>query len=87
MAGSRNIHGPEYETFRELLREARQEAGLKQSELAAKLSVPQSFVSKYENGERKLDVLELRNVCKALNMTLATFVEQLEERLVARKES
>ena len=45
-----------------LLRELRNKAGLRQSDVAAKLRRPQSFVSKYEAGERQLDILELRQL-------------------------
>ena len=64
-----------------LLRELRHEAGLRQQDLADRLGEPQSFVSKIETGERRLDVLELRRVCQALGVTLARFVVLLERRL------
>ncbi len=62
----------------ELLRQIRQEAGLKQTELAKKLREPQSFVSKYESGERRLDLLELQQLCMALNLSLTEFVRRFE---------
>jgi transcriptional regulator with XRE-family HTH domain len=52
--------------LRELLINARTRAGLTQSELAAKLDRPQSFVSKYERGERRLDVIEFGEVVRAI---------------------
>lgn len=61
-----------------VLRQLRQEAGLRQVDLAGRLGEPQSFVSKYESGERRLDVLELRQICAATGVTLATVVERLE---------
>lgn len=64
-----------------LLREIRVEAGLRQADLAAKLGQPQSFVSKYESGERRLDILELRQVCEAAGVTLEKFVARLEQSL------
>lgn len=64
-----------------LLREHRRRSGLRQSDVAAKLRRHQSFVSKYEAGERQLDVLELRQICLALGTTLIEFVKQLEKRL------
>ena len=64
-----------------LLREVRGEKGLKQTELARKLGRQQNFVSLYERGVRRLDVLELREVCKALGVSLAAFVKRLERRL------
>lgn len=61
-----------------LLRQMRVDAGLRQVDLAKKLSEPQSFVSRYESGERRLDVLELRKICLALGVSLTDFVERLE---------
>jgi transcriptional regulator with XRE-family HTH domain len=62
----------------ELLRQVRIEAGLRQIDLANKLRQPQSFVSKYESGERRLDLLELRQVCKATGISLQGFVKRYE---------
>lgn len=64
-----------------LLRELRGEAGLRQQDVADRIDEPQSFVSKYETGERRLDVLELREVCRALGVSLVDFAARLEERL------
>ena len=67
------------EKLRNLLRQIRVDAGVTQAELAGRLGVPQSVVSKYESGERRLDILELRQVCKALDWSLADFVRRLEK--------
>ena len=64
-----------------LLRQVRKEAGMRQADVAAKLGVPQSFVSNYESGERRLDILELREVCEVLGITLPTFIKRLEQAL------
>jgi transcriptional regulator with XRE-family HTH domain len=69
--------------LRQLLREMRKEAGLRQIGLAERLGVPQSFVSNVENGQRRVDVLELREICGVCGITLAEFVERLEARLAA----
>jgi transcriptional regulator with XRE-family HTH domain len=61
-----------------LLKSIRTGAGLTQAEMARKLGQPQSFVSKYESGERRLDVLELRQVCRAGSILMAEFVRRLE---------
>jgi transcriptional regulator with XRE-family HTH domain len=61
-----------------LLRQVRMEAGLTQEGVAERLGRPQSFVSKYETGERRLDVLELREVCRVLGVPLGEFVRRLE---------
>lgn len=65
---------------RELLRDLREAAGLRQVDLAVRLKRPQSFVSKYESGEKTLDFLEVREVCRALGVPLADFVHRYEER-------
>lgn len=75
------IYGAGQERLRLMLREAREQAGLRQSDVAAVLAVPQSFVSKYESGERRLDLIELQQVCAALGLSLATFVARFEEEL------
>ena len=62
-----------------LLRQLRVDTGLRQADLAERLRQPQSFVSKYESGERRLDILELRDVCQALGLPLHEFVRRLEE--------
>lgn len=64
-----------------MLRAARLEAGLKQTELADRLGEPQSFISKYESGERRLTFLEVRRICDAIRVNFLEFVERLEDRL------
>ena len=64
-----------------LLREVRLDAKLRQVDLAERMGQPQSFVSKCESGERRLDILELRSLCKAVGIPLEQFVARLEQRL------
>jgi transcriptional regulator with XRE-family HTH domain len=64
-----------------LLKEIRQQHGITQVELAKKLGVPQSFVSKYESGERQLDILELRQICQHIGISFDSFIRQLEEKI------
>ena len=68
-----------------LLRECRERANLRQADVAERLEKPQSFVSKYESGERRLEILELLDVCEAMDTTLVAFVRRLEKRLAASK--
>ena len=77
----KSIHTEEQRRLCGLLKKLRIEAGLRQVDLAQRLRAPQSFVSKYESGERRLDVLELRRVCNALGIGMPQFVALLEERL------
>ncbi|HOW17502.1 MAG TPA: helix-turn-helix transcriptional regulator [Phycisphaerae bacterium] len=65
-----------------LLRQIRTDAGLRQEDLARKLGQPQSFVSKYECGERHLDMLEVRRICAVLGVSLGEFVRRLEKKLL-----
>ncbi|HET7176833.1 MAG TPA: helix-turn-helix transcriptional regulator [Gammaproteobacteria bacterium] len=69
------------DAFLRMLKQVREDRGLTQSQLAAKIKRPQSFVSKVESGERRLDVLELRLVCKGIGITLSEFIERLERQL------
>jgi transcriptional regulator with XRE-family HTH domain len=64
-----------------LLRGVRIDAGLTQSELASRLARDQTFVSKYESGERRLDILELREVCQAMGTDFVTFIRKLDKDL------
>ncbi len=84
MGMDKSIWTAEYAVLLEVLREARRAAGLTQVELAKKLGQSQSFVSKAEVGERRLDVIQLRTFCAALGTTLPVVVAQLEERLAAQ---
>lgn len=70
-----------YNCFLELLRQARLESGLTQVELAQALGLPQSYVSKCEIGERRLDVLETRAWILALGGSPAAFIEALDDAL------
>lgn len=63
---SKSIHSPEHLALRELLIAARKSAGLTQQQVAEKLNRPQSFVAKYEGGERRLDVIEFIAVARSL---------------------
>ena len=60
--------------LRELLVEARQRADLTQAELSKRLNRPQSFVSKYERGERRLDVIEFGQVARAIGLDPLRFL-------------
>ena len=65
-----SLHSNAYTRMRELLIEARQASGRTQAEVAIRLGVSQSFVSKYELGERRLDVIELLRITEVLNVDI-----------------
>jgi transcriptional regulator with XRE-family HTH domain len=62
----RSRRSPRQMRLQQLLVSARTAAGLSQQEVAKRLRQPQSFVSRYETGERRLDVIELIDVCEAI---------------------
>lgn len=62
----RSVFTAEYAELRRLLIDARQAAGVSQATLAARLGRPQSFVSKFERGQRRLDVIEFLEITRAL---------------------
>jgi|TARA_R110001606_G_scaffold394467_1_gene565401 transcriptional regulator with XRE-family HTH domain len=64
--------------LQDTLKQTRLDAQLTQSDLARRLGKPQSYVSKYETGERRLDIIELEEVCIATGITLCGFVKTLE---------
>lgn len=66
----------QYKKFLERLRQARLEAGLTQIEVANVLQKPQSFVSKCETGERRVDVVELQVLANLYGVPLTYFVEE-----------
>lgn len=77
----KSIHRSEYGQVRALLRATRIEGGLRQVDLAAELGRLQSFVSDVERGTRRIDIIELRDWCRALGTDLVDFCESLEHRL------
>jgi transcriptional regulator with XRE-family HTH domain len=78
---AKSLHTPEYEFFRALLVTAREKANLTQLEVSTRLSRPQSFVAKYEGGERRLDVVEFVRVCKALNIDPHAVLAELQNKV------
>jgi len=79
----KSIFSASQEKLQNLLKKSRLDAKLSQVELAKKLKRPQSFVSKYESGERRLDMVELREICQMLKIPLPTFAKRFEKSLKA----
>ena len=75
----KSIYTDDYRRLCRLLYTLRTEAGLTQVQVAERLGVPQSFVSKYEAGQRRLDVIELGNVAEALGTTTTAILERLAD--------
>jgi DNA-binding transcriptional regulator YiaG len=74
----KSLYSAEYQRLCALLVRLRRDAGLTQVRVAESLGVPQSFVSKYESGQRRLDVIELDHIATALGTTLHAVVDALK---------
>jgi transcriptional regulator with XRE-family HTH domain len=77
----KTIYTREYAVVLRLIKDAREQSGITQVKLAEKLRQSQSFVSKIERGDRRLDIIQLRTICKIVGMTLPDFVQRLEAEL------
>ena len=75
----KSIYSKEYRLFLELLRTTRLKAGFTQEEVANALGQTQSFVSKCERGERRLDVVEVRAFCNAIGVSFPLLISQFEK--------
>lgn len=72
--GVRSIHDARYIEVIARLRATRIERGLSQQELSSRLGKPQSYISKVETCERRLDLIEALDLCQALNLMLSDLV-------------
>ena len=75
---TRSTHHPHYRVFLDLLRDARKAAGVTQVVLAERLGNRQVFVSKLENGDRRMDVVDLLEYCRAAGIDFCRFVRELK---------
>jgi transcriptional regulator with XRE-family HTH domain len=83
---ARSTHHPNYQTLLALLRDLRERAGVTQLALAESLGNTQTFISKVERGERRIDVVEFIEICEALGTEpIAAFSEYLQRRSVLAK--
>lgn len=77
----KSIYSEGQEQLQKMLRNLRIRKGLRQNELARLLNVPQSFISKYESGERRLDILEVRTICKVMETDFLEFIAELDQKI------
>lgn len=77
----KSVHSAAQRALCELLIQARKRAGLSQQELAARLAKPQSFIAKYEGGERRIDVVEFLAICRAIPADSAAMLARLAKLL------
>lgn len=70
-----STHHQDYQLLLRLLKETRQKASVAQTELAARLDTTQSFISKVERGERRLDLIELVEIFEALSIAPEAWIK------------
>jgi transcriptional regulator with XRE-family HTH domain len=80
-----SLHSVHYQVFRDLLIEARERAGLTQVQVADLVEKPQSFVSKYERGERRLDFTEFMEISAHLNIDVQKFIKAYKAKVSVNK--
>lgn len=67
-----------------MLRELREQKQLTQKGLADKIGSDQTFISKIEIGERRVDIIELKYICEALDIELVEFIRQVELKIKSK---
>jgi transcriptional regulator with XRE-family HTH domain len=80
----KTLYSKGFDLLVQRLREARLAAGVTQVELASRLKTTQVFISKCEQGGRRLDALELRRWCQALGLSFNEFIKKLDAELSKR---
>ena len=79
---TKSLHTIEYEHFRSMMILAREKSGLTQKDVASSLNRPQSFVSKYECGERRLDVVEFIQICIVLGVDPRPIIIEVQNKII-----
>lgn len=80
-----SLHNADYQLFRSMLIEARVASGLTQMQIAESLSKPQSYISKYEREERRLDFPEFVELADILGIDVVAFVKAYRAALASSK--
>lgn len=81
----KSIFTAEYRVLRSLLRKLREDAGVTQEDMARRLKITQSNVSKFERGETRLDIVQLRQWCRVLGIGLPEFSVKFEDALQKKR--
>ena len=80
----KSIYTDEYAIVLRLMKAARKKSGVTQIDLAERLGQTQSFVSKVERGDRRLDIVQLRTILLEFGVSLPDFASQLEAEIVKK---
>ncbi|MGD8176000.1 helix-turn-helix domain-containing protein [Marinimicrobium sp. ARAG 43.8] len=80
---SKSLYRTETKVLLDILKELRRESGLTQAECSKALGRPQSFISDVERGVRRLDLIQLRDLCHVFGVSLRTLVQRFEKHVAA----
>lgn len=75
------IYDPKYRILIDCLKDSRLKTKMTQQELATHLGFSQAYVSKYEQCQKRLDIIEVRNICLCLGISLPELISEFEERI------
>ena len=76
------IYRREHTVFLDVLKRMRMQSGMTQTQCSAALGRPQSFMSDVERGVRRLDIVQLRDLCQVMGSDLPTLIDSFEQALV-----
>lgn len=76
-----SIYDRKYRIAVECLKAFRIQSKMTQQELACNLNCSQAYISKYEQGQKRLDIIEIRDICICLGVSLPEFVDEFERRI------
>ncbi|HBO0089990.1 helix-turn-helix transcriptional regulator [Pseudomonas aeruginosa] len=82
----KTIYRPEHMALLGLLKKHRKASGLTQVECSKALNRPQSFISDVENGTRRLDIVQLRDLCLVLGISLPELAQELENAITTARQ-
>ena len=83
----KTLYRPENTILRTQLRRAREASGLTQVDLSSAIGKSQSFVSDVERGVRRLDTVELWEICRAMGLDLTAFVSEFQAAIESSRSS